>query len=518
MDTHFLPAIGNMLLKRALPLVGGAVLALQLSGSTAFGQTDGDGGNNTAPKAVAAPAGPSSLTKEGFFRRLGHAYWDDWHPKPSTEPDPPFRGYPAPESNPPFPFTVWPIGGTVNIGQPFTISTPLMTAIYGGSSGDAWKRSRVTVYGWTDVGVNFSTSGDTSLGRYANAPAAYSQIPNSIQLNQLAFYIERQPDTVQKDHFDWGFRLTNLYGFDYRFTTAKGYFSQQLLNNPQKNGTIGNKYGYDPVMFYVDLYFPKVAQGMDVRVGRYISLPDIEAQLAPNNYTFTHSLTYTYDCYTQTGINATIKLSDHWTVQGGLSAGCESAPWIKDAKPTVNACIGYTWREGADNVYICANSLNDNKYAYNNLSAYYATYYHKINSKWHTATEFWYQYVKDTPNVLNPNSSSLLQTNANGAVCSNPSALTCTAPDYATVNYTSRQLGRKDFLTFRNEYFNDEKGQRTGYKTKYIEDGIGWNHWIGTSIVFRPELRFEHAFDSPAYQNGTKKTQFMFAADMIFFF
>jgi hypothetical protein len=28
---------------------------------------------------------------------------------------------------------------------------------------------------------------------------------------------------------------------------------------------------------------------MDIRVGRYISLPDIEAQLAPNNYTYSHS-------------------------------------------------------------------------------------------------------------------------------------------------------------------------------------------------------------------------------------
>ncbi len=137
--------------------------------------------------------------------------------------------------------------------------------------------------------MNVSTS---HHGPYANAPAAYSQVANSVILDQATFYIERVPDTIQTDHFDWGFRLTNLYGFDYRFTTAMGYFSQHLLNNPKPNGTIGNKYGYDPVMAYVDLYFPKVAKGMDVRIGRYISPPDIEAQLAPNNYTYSHSLTY----------------------------------------------------------------------------------------------------------------------------------------------------------------------------------------------------------------------------------
>jgi hypothetical protein len=71
---------------------------------------------------------------------------------------------------------------------------------------------------------------------------------------------------------------------------------------------------------------------MDLRIGRYISLPDIEAQLAPNNYTYSHSILYTYDCYTQLGANATVKLNDHWTVQGGVSPGCDTMPWTTDAK------------------------------------------------------------------------------------------------------------------------------------------------------------------------------------------
>jgi hypothetical protein len=47
-------------------------------------------------------------------------------------------------------------------------------------------------------------------------------------------------------------------------------------------------------MVSVDLYFP-VMLGLDIRLGRFISIPDIEAQLAPNNYTNVHSLTYTFD-------------------------------------------------------------------------------------------------------------------------------------------------------------------------------------------------------------------------------
>src|SRR5580704_11183589 len=412
------------------------------------------------PTTSAAPAG-------GFFTRLIHAYRDDWHPGPENGPAPKFRGYPAPVENPPFPFAVWPIGGTVWIGYPNATAYPLTTALQTGPHGDWWKKANIQIYGWVDVGMNVSTS---SARPYGNLPAAYAEVPNTFQLDQATLYIERVPDTVQTDHFDWGFRLTNMYGVDYRFTTAEGYFSQQLLNNPKANGSIGNRMGYDPVMAYVDLYFPKVGEGMDVRIGRYISLPDIEAQLAPNNYTYTHSLTYTYDCYTQTGINATIKLTNHWTIQGGMSGGCEAAPWSPAAKLTGNVCIGYSWAAGGDNIYICANSLNDGRYNYNNLAAYYATWYHKFGkSKWHMAWETWYQYESHTPNVNNPAAESLLLTNANGAYCNRPDELTCFAPDWATVFYVNRQLGKHDFISIRNEYLNDMKGQRTGFKTKYTE-------------------------------------------------
>jgi len=467
-------------------------------------------------KPTATPVGSAPVPQAGFFKRFFRAYADDWKGASSSSEPPKYRGYPMPISSPPFPFQVWPMGGTPWIGYPNSTSYPLSTALQTGKSGDWWKKANIQLYGWVDVGFNLSTSHD---GVYPNAPAAYPQQSDKLTLDQATFYIERVPDTVQTDHFDWGFRLTNLYGFDYRFTTASGYFSQQLLNNPQANGTIGNKMGYDPVMMYVDLYIPQVADGMNLRIGRYISLPDIEAQLAPNNYTYTHSLTYTYDCYTQTGINATIKVNNHWTAQAGLSGGCEAAPWSKYAKLTGNFCLGYTWSDGRDNFYTCANSVNDGKYSYNNLAAYYATWYHKFgDSAYHMDWETWYQSEKQTPNVNNPAAAALLITNANGAYCPQASQLTCTAPEWATLHYLTRQFGKSDALILRNEYFDDIRGQRTGFQTKYTEHGLAWNHWLGSTLVFRPELRFEHAYNFPAYDSGLRHSQLMLAADVIWFY
>ena len=101
--------------------------------------------------------------------------------------------------------------------------------------------------------------------------------PNTVQLDQAVIYIERLPDTVQKDHVDWGFRFS-------RRSTARtiatrpltACASYQLLNHNLVNG-------YDLPMAYGEIFIPFVADGLLLRFGRFISLPDIEAQLAPNN-------------------------------------------------------------------------------------------------------------------------------------------------------------------------------------------------------------------------------------------
>jgi hypothetical protein len=54
-------------------------------------------------------------------------------------------------------------------------------------------------------------------------------------------------------------------------------------------------YGFDPVEAHARLYIPQVAKGMVIKAGRYVSPPDFEVQLAPDNYLFTYSLMFTVD-------------------------------------------------------------------------------------------------------------------------------------------------------------------------------------------------------------------------------
>jgi hypothetical protein len=438
---------------------------------------------------------------ERFLKRLRQAYVEDWKPTADSGPEPARRALPSPLPSPPFPNSDWSYGGSSVIGVPDTSVPPLMEALYSGPHGEAWEKSRIKVYGWVEGSLNFSTSHNS------NFPAAYDLFPNRVEFDQAVLYIERIPDTVQTDHIDWGFHLSGLFGTSYRFTTNLGYFSGQLLNDHRE-------YGFDPVLEYADLYIPQVAAGLNIRIGRFLSVPGIEAQLAPNNYIYTHSLLYVIDPFTDTGILGTVKLNDRWLVQLGLTASHDVAPWTPDAKPALTACVSYTFNQGNDNIYPCVNGLNKGGYSYNNLQMFDTTWYHKFNSSWHIATEAWYMYERDVPGVSGP---LPLEKGTNGAFCS-AGQIRCLAPEWAMVNYIERQLTPKNYISLRSDFLDDVKGQRTGIQTRYTEGTLMWGHWVGSTILFRPEVRFDHSIDRPAYDDGRRSNQFQLAMDLIFKF
>jgi hypothetical protein len=509
------------------------------------------------PKDWDKQIGDDPLTR--FFNYYALEWGHDGAPPDPTAP-PGRRSYwpTTPMTTPPMPFTEWPYGGTENLGvtRPNSADSPLMVAIAHTTLGQWMNDSHIQMYGWVNGGFNLSTN---TVKPGGNWPAAYMYTPNTAQLDQAVVYIERVPDTVQKDHIDWGFRLSGIYGENYRYTTAYGVASYQLLSHNLVNG-------YDFPMVYGELFFPQAApEGLLVRVGRYISIPDIEAQLAPNNYMYSHSMTYTFDNYTNTGINTTWGLTKNWTAQVGVTVGTEAPPWhwgttvpnpfpnqvypgttmLQDpgAKPAISAAIRWTSDSGRDNIYVAADGINDGVWGYNNLQWYGITYYHKFDDKWHLS---WEAYTLSQKNVLNVTDPAGIIANggypftpANGfnynapgfATCSNPTAVTCTARVYTTVAYLNYSWDSMNNLSIRPEFYYDEEGQRTGTATRYGNFAIGWQHWFSPQIEIRPEINFMHSFNAPAFNgncnqpnNGqpctpaSKSSALMFASDIIIHF
>ena len=494
-----------------------------------------------------------------FMERLFNYYRLEWgHEAAPTDPKaPPARraDWPAtPQSTPPMPFAEWPYGGSTNLGvtRPSSADSPLMVALGNTSVGNWMNDNHIQVYGWLNAGGNLSTN----TVRGGNAPAAYDYNPNTVQLDQAVVYIERLPDTVQKDHIDWGFRFAPIYGENYRYTTAYGLWSYQLLNE-NKN------YGYDLPMAYGEVFIPQVAEGLLIRFGRFISVPDIEAQLAPNNYMYTHSMTYTFDNYTNTGIQTTLAVTKNWFFQLGVSVGSDTLPWhagatipnpfpnplypnatmLKDpgAVPSITAGVRWTSDSGNDNVYVVADAINSGQWGYNNLQWFGITYYHKFNDQWHISFESYNLHQNNVPNALNPLvsgpggivpsggtpfSPQFIPFNApNLAQCSNTVVLACTADVQTYVYYLNYKPTPLDNISWRGEFYDDKEGQRTGTKTRYVETGIGWQHWFSPQIEIRPEFTYYKSLDANAFNGNsnfgipaTKNFALVGAADLIFHF
>jgi hypothetical protein len=346
-----------------------------------------------------------------------------------------------------------------------------------------------------------STSTNTKRGPNANFPLIYDLRPNRFEQNQFVLYIERVPDEFQTNHIDWGFRISGVYGLDYRFMISRGLFSDQLLKH-------NNYYGFDMPMVYFDIYIPQIFKGMNVRIGRIISEPDIEAQLAPNNLMSSHSLVYGFDNYTQTGIFTTTKINDQWTVQAGISNGTDVALWQDDPgnQPTGTVMVQWTAPNQKDSIYAGDNAFNNGEFGYNNLQQIVGTWTHKFNDKIYTATEGLYMYMDDAK--THPTSAVPFQS---GSFPVEPGY----ASEWGIVNYTMFRIAPSAFFTMRNEFYNDVVGSRTGHATKYSEHSIGVTWWPDKIITIRPELRFDHSYDTPAFDNGTRRNQLSASMDFI---
>jgi hypothetical protein len=430
--------------------------------------------------------------------------------QPSEPEEPEYRrALPSPWPSPPFPGSEY--QGYPLIGVPYsTTDYPFMKALYTLPCGEAIKETRIKFDGWVDASGTWSTNKNT------NTPASYWIVPNSYQLDQMLFRFQREVDTVQTNHIDWGFRSVLVYGMDYRYTTAGGWFSEQLLRN-------NNLYGWDPAEQYFDLYIPWIFQGAVLRVGRWIACPDIETQWAPDNYLGSHSILFTYDTYTQTGIMWTQRLTEQWMLQFALHSGTDMAPWYPGAIPTFACGMRWVSKDNNDAFYGWLNALNNAHFRYfeqygqllghDNFNYLVGTYEHRF-SKWlHTKTEAYYMwefngYLGGTP------SAGPVEPFGGGGGLNPANIIPGMSQAYGVLNYTMFGIDDKTYFTVRNEWWRDTTGFRAGFAGNYTSHTIGISHYFNNVFCVRPEIGYYRNWTNPAFDNGLHKGMWMYGFDM----
>jgi hypothetical protein len=449
----------------------------------------------------------------GFFGRLFKAYADEFKPKKddsvAEEPPAPRRGLPEAWPSPPFPgheYQGYPLLGV----PPESEVYPIMKAIYGANTPftDAIKDSKIQFSGWVTAAGTWSTANNS------NTPASYWIVPNRYELDQLVFKLERVTDTVQTDHVDWGFRLIGLYGMDYRYTTAGGWGSDQLLEH-------NLLYGWDPTEVYFNVYLPGFLEGTDIRIGRWIACPDIETQYAPDNYMGSHSLLFTFDTYTQTGVMVSQKINDQLMLQGVIHAGTDMAPWYKGSLLT--GAIGARWVSKANNdaFYTWLNAINSAEFrhfeqygqplGHDNFNYVVTTWEHKFSQDVHTNTEAYYMWQRNAELGGTPSAGPLQPYGGGGG---DGMLLPGLSQAYGVLNYTMFAFTKQDFITLRNEWWKDDRGMRTGFPGNYTSHTIGLSHNFNSLLQIRPEIGYYRNWNGAAFDLGTKKDLWIYGFDV----
>ena len=358
----------------------------------------------------------------------------------------------------------------------------LMKSLQGTYPGWLLDGSRMQVTGWTDM--SFTASSDSR----SNLPMGFNYRANEFLLQQNWVRFERSVVTSGTTEPTLGFRSDwILPGSDYVFTLPRGIFNGQLTSD---NG-LPNRYGIDPIQFYLEAYFPTIGRGLDVKFGRVFCQYGVEANDAVSNALGSHAYTFIYDPFTHTGVMSTLKLTDAWSVQAGVMLGSDI---FIDPADNLTGMGSVKWAPptGRDTVLFSAilgNGRFDQVHNFHNPEIFDLVYTHKINSRLNYNFESLYGFTTNVPNTGFANWLGVL-------------------------NYLTRDFAPRLSCTTRLEFFDDFQGQRTGFKGLYAAYTAGLSFSPRKAITIRPELRYDYNIESRPFEN--KHGLFTAATDVIF--
>jgi hypothetical protein len=397
-------------------------------------------------------------------------------PEPSAEPP-----TPAPvvtiEVSPPAPA---PEPVPSKITPPPPVRYPLMDALQGTWYGAALDDNRLALSGWESLTYTASTDRHTQL------PVGFNYLANQVALQSSWVRFERFVDPTATTP-TWGFRSDNILpGLDYRFTIARGLLDHQLTAD--RGGP--SEYGIDPVQFYGEVYLPDVGRGLDVKVGRFFAQYGTESIDTTQNAVYSRAYNFIYNPFTNTGLLATLKLTDAWTVQSGLVTGSDVfvAPGMN---PTYVGTARWAPPTGADSVQvsvIVGKGRYDAARALSNPEVFDVIYAHKFSDRLTYTLDATYSFQTGFP--------------AAGFV-----------NNWGVVQYLTYQFTPKLFGTARLEFFDDAQGQRTGFKGLYTAVTAGLTYKLKPYFWVRPELRFDDNAESRPYEG--KPTLFTAALNVL---
>ncbi len=383
----------------------------------------------------------------------------------------------------------------------------LMKALEGTPCGCALDAKRLQVLGWLAGSYTASSAAQN------NAPVVWNDRANEFLLQQAWLRLERSVVTEDAKEATFGFRMDLMYGTDYRFTLPRGLFNSQLENADGAQ----NLYGFDPIQFYVNGYFPNIFKGTEVRVGRHYTPFGVESLEAVSTPLISRSYAFNF-CppFTHTGILSISTFSDRLQGYGILANGndvfidrSQEMRFIGrltytscDKKSTYNfgTSVGRGKFNAGDPNVVATAALANEPAGRNNINVFDFVYTRTLSDKvtYNFETIYGYQYGVPA-NVP----GGLIKLDATHG----------TAHWGSIVNYLFYNFSEKTSGVLRVEVFDDFEGQRTGFEGLYTAVAGDLVFKPRTGVQFRTEVRYDYQNNALPFEG--ERDIFTAAAELI---
>ncbi|HWM25655.1 MAG TPA: porin [Chthoniobacterales bacterium] len=370
-------------------------------------------------------------------------------------------------------------------------------------------KSRLAIYGWVESSFtgNFASPEDNQ-----NFGRLFDDRSNEFVMNQAVITAERalEPNAG----FDWGFKLQLMFGTDARYIHSLGMRYHQA-------GT--GLYQGDIPEAYLSLHLPVLTEGgLDVTLGKFISLEGAETVDPRNNALYSHTYIFNFGIpANHTGALFTLHTTSWLDLIAGVTRGVNTSLDDNNDSPAFHGGIGLNLNEGkivalASTHIGPETSGNDSDLRYFNDVA--ITW--KITSKLTSITDI--NYTRD-----------------GGA----------DADAYGVAQTLTYAINDTLIAAVRGEIWRDDKGFYVaqfahpgdalralggeptvdprsigGARTTYGALTVGLNIKLPvpkpfTNLTIRPELRVDHSFsDTHPFNDSSDNTLFTAALDAILTF
>ena len=335
---------------------------------------------------------------------------------------------------------------------------------------------------------------------------------NSPLLNQLMLTAER-PIDPKATGYDFGFKLQGMYGSDARYTHFLGELDRAFKDRNQLDIVEANVQAHLPLL---------TAGGIDAKLGQYATPLGSEVIDATGNFFYSHSYIFQFGLpFKHTGVLTTTHVTGMLDVWAGADSGTNTSVGRPGDNNDAWAGLGGVGLNLSDSLTVLAlahigpenpRNVPGHNSAMRQFYDVYATW--KVNDKLTSTTEV--NYVRD--DHFHATAEGIAQ------------YLTYTINDLFSVGGRA-EVFRDDqgffVLAFPSsqDFVKSEQGIPNGSfgfgKTTYAALTLGLNFKpLGLpkaieGFVIRPEIRYDHSFNSTPFNSGMSHHQVTLAADFI---